>query len=171
MKTKNTTVYRTIDTPVGVVTIAGDGTVIAHVRMTDQRHPPIGLDGWRHEPDAFHEAGEQLGAYFDGVLTRFDLPLRLEGTGFQREVWGALCDIPYGTTASYAEIARRIGRPGAARAVGWANGHNPVSIIVPCHRVIGADGSLTGYGGGLQRKERLLQLERDHGTPRLALAE
>jgi methylated-DNA-[protein]-cysteine S-methyltransferase len=167
----STTICRTIDTPVGVVTVAGDGSVITHVRMDDQRHPPDGLDAWLPDPTAFPEATRQLGAYFEGALTRFDLPLRPEGTPFQREVWEALRDIPYGATASYGEIARQVGRPGAARAVGWANGHNPISIIVPCHRVIGADGSLTGYGGGLERKERLLRLERDNATPRLALVE
>ena len=163
-------IYRTLDSPVGIVTIAGEGSVITHVRMSDQSHPPPHRDQWHHEPLAFGEAVRQLGAYFAGDLTRFDLPVRLHGTTFQRRVWGALCDIPYGETTSYGAVAERIGMPGAARAVGWANGHNPVSIIVPCHRVIGADGSLTGYGGGLDRKMTLLELERDHFTPRLALA-
>lgn len=162
-------IYRTLDSPVGLVTVAGDGAVITHVRMSDQSHPPPHRDQWQHDPDAFDEAVRQLRDYFDGHLTDFDLPIRLEGTSFQRRVWDALRDIPYGETTSYGAIAGRIGMPGAARAVGWANGHNPVSIIVPCHRVIGADGSLTGYGGGLDRKLTLLELERDHFTPRLAL--
>ncbi len=160
--------FRTLDSPVGVITVAGDGTVVTNVRMTDQTHPPAGRESWRHEPTAFVDAVGQLRAYFEGDLTRFDLTLRMEGSGFQRRVWDALLDIPYGDTTSYGEIARRVGKPGAARAVGLANGQNPVAIIVPCHRVIGADGSLTGYGGGLDRKVTLLQLERDHFTPRLA---
>ena len=102
---------------------------------------------------------EQLEAYFCGTLTRFDLPLDLVGTAFQLKVWRALCRIPYGETRSYGQIARSLGQPGAARAVGLANNQNPVPIIVPCHRVIGADGSLTGYGGGLPRKRKLLELE------------
>jgi methylated-DNA-[protein]-cysteine S-methyltransferase len=165
----NTTVFTSMDSPVGTVTVAGDGTVITHLRMTDQTYEPSDRDQWRHDPSAFPEAVRQLQAYFAGELTRFDLPLRMEGTEFQRQVWGALVEIPYGETASYGEIAGRIGKPGAARAVGLANGHNPVGIIVPCHRVIGANGSLTGYGGGLDRKQTLLQLEKDHFTPRLAI--
>jgi methylated-DNA-[protein]-cysteine S-methyltransferase len=161
--------FRTLDSPVGTITVAGDGTVVTNVRMTDQTHPPAGREAWRHEPTAFVDAVDQLRAYFEGELTRFDLTLRMEGSGFQQRVWDALLQIPYGETTSYGDIARRVGKPGAARAVGLANGQNPVAIIVPCHRVIGADGSLTGYGGGLDRKVTLLQLERDHFTPRLAL--
>jgi methylated-DNA-[protein]-cysteine S-methyltransferase len=101
----------------------------------------------------------QLDEYFQGVRTRFDLPVRLEGTPFQLEVWSALLDLPYGTTSTYGQVAERIGRPQAARAVGAANGQNPVSIIVPCHRLVGADGGLTGYGWGLDRKRRLLEVE------------
>jgi methylated-DNA-[protein]-cysteine S-methyltransferase len=102
---------------------------------------------------------DQLESYFCGNLTRFDLPLDLAGTEFQLKVWRALCRIPYGTTCAYGQIAKTISQPGAARAVGLANNHNPVPIIVPCHRVIGADGNLTGYGGGLPRKRKLLDLE------------
>ena len=101
----------------------------------------------------------QLAEYFAGERAAFDVALALEGTSFQRTVWGALQDIPYGQTISYGELARRIGRPSAIRAVGLANGRNPVSLIVPCHRVIGGDGSLTGYGGGIERKRFLLELE------------
>ena len=156
------TVYATLDSPIGPITVAGGGEVVTNVRMVDQSHPPADQSGWRFEPNAFPEAISQLEAYFDGRLTRFDIPLGLEGTEFRRRVWDALLEIPYGDTVSYGEIAGRIGAPGAARAVGLANGRNPVSIIVPCHRVIGSDGSLTGYGGGLHRKRRLLQLESDH---------
>jgi methylated-DNA-[protein]-cysteine S-methyltransferase len=135
--------------------------------MRDQTHPPPQGHTWCHDPKAFDDVVDQLNAYFASELTTFDVPLRLDGTDFQRSVWGALLEIPYGQTRSYGELAAQIGRPGAARAVGLANGHNPVGIIVPCHRVIGANGSLVGYGGGLRRKQALLDLERDHSTPRL----
>ena len=163
------TLCRTMDSPIGPLTVAGDGQTVTNLRMTDQTYPPPGQDRWRHGPAAFSDTIDQLQAYFDGELTEFDVALRLEGSTFQRRVWRALLDIPYGETRSYGEIARQVGRPGAARAVGLANGHNPVGIIVPCHRVIGTNGSLTGYGGGLHRKRALLQLEQDHLTPRLAL--
>jgi methylated-DNA-[protein]-cysteine S-methyltransferase len=107
----------------------------------------------------FREVRDQLRAYFEGELHEFELPLRMKGTDFQRRVWKELMNIPFGMTISYAEQARRIGRPGAARAVGAANGRNPISIVVPCHRVIGANGTLTGYGGGLDRKQWLLEHE------------
>lgn len=109
------------------------------------------------------EAAAQLGAYFAGELERFDLPLAPAGTDFQRRVWDAVAAIPYGATASYSEIAAAVGRPSACRAVGAANGRNPLAIVVPCHRVVGAAGALTGYGGGLERKRALLDLERDAG--------
>jgi methylated-DNA-[protein]-cysteine S-methyltransferase len=108
---------------------------------------------------------DQLDSYFCGNLTRFDLRLDLAGTEFQLKVWQALCRIPYGATCAYGQIAKALGQPGAARAVGLANNHNPVPIIVPCHRVIGADGSLTGYGGGLPRKRKLLDLEARYARP------
>jgi methylated-DNA-[protein]-cysteine S-methyltransferase len=161
---------RTIDSPVGPLTLAGHGETITNLRMVDQTHPPPDQAHWCGEPSAFPDAVEQLRAYFAGDLTQFDLTLDLRGTPFQRQVWHALTEIPYGETQSYGEIAERVGKPGAARAVGMANGHNPIAIIVPCHRVIGADGSLTGYGGGLDRKRILLQLELDYDTPRLALS-
>jgi O-6-methylguanine DNA methyltransferase len=110
-------------------------------------------------PKALQPLKRALERYFRGELRSFDLPLAPEGTPFQRRVWRALCRVPYGATVSYGELARRIGRPGASRAVGRANATNPISIVIPCHRVIGADGTLTGYGGGLGRKQRLLELE------------
>jgi methylated-DNA-[protein]-cysteine S-methyltransferase len=113
------------------------------------------------------EAEAQLGAYFDGELTEFDLPLAPHGTGFQLRVWDALMRIPYGTTTTYGAVAEAVGRPDAVRAVGACNGQNPIAVIVPCHRVIGADGSLVGYGGGLDRKRLLLELELEHTAPRL----
>jgi methylated-DNA-[protein]-cysteine S-methyltransferase len=160
--------YRTIESPVGFITVAGDedGAITA-IRMEDQAHPPTGMEDWDPAPDAFPDAVAQLDAYFAGELTEFDLRLRLEGTDFQRTVWAGLCEIPYGETSSYGELAARIGRPKASRAVGLANGRNPVAIVVPCHRVIGASGSLTGYGGGLDRKQALLDLERASREPQL----
>lgn len=112
---------------------------------------------------------DQLDDYFAGLRTDFDLMVAPRGTPFQLDVWRALTTIPYGETVSYGELAARVGRPTAARAVGAANGQNPISIIVPCHRVIGASGDLTGYGGGLDRKSLLLDLEQDHSAPRLVL--
>ncbi|OMB90069.1 methylated-DNA--[protein]-cysteine S-methyltransferase [Mycobacterium colombiense] len=152
------TEYRTIDSPIGLLTLAGHGSVLTNLRMVDQTYEPSRSD-WSPNPQAFGEAVEQLGAYFAGELTNFDVELDLRGTEFQRRVWRALLTIPYGETRSYGEIAEQIAAPGAARAVGLANGHNPIAIVVPCHRVIGANGSLTGFGGGLQRKRTLLDLE------------
>ncbi len=152
--------YRTIDSPIGPLTLAGAGSALQHLRMLNQTHEPD-HSGWIRDDAAFPDAVEQLSGYFAGELTSFELDLELLGTAFQRRVWAALQAIPYGHTASYGQIADQIGAPGAARAVGSANGHNPVSIIVPCHRVIGGNGRLTGYGGGLERKRALLELERD----------
>ncbi|KBZ61501.1 methylated-DNA-protein-cysteine methyltransferase [Mycobacterium [tuberculosis] TKK-01-0051] len=151
--------YRTIDSPIGLLTLAGHGSVLTNLRMVDQTYEPSRSD-WSPNPRAFGEAVEQLGAYFAGELTDFDVDLDLRGTEFQRRVWRALLTIPYGETRSYGEIAEQIAAPGAARAVGLANGHNPIAIVVPCHRVIGANGSLTGFGGGLGRKRTLLELEK-----------
>jgi methylated-DNA-[protein]-cysteine S-methyltransferase len=131
--------------------------------MVDQTHEPSHA-GWSLDQGAFSTAVEQLGAYFAGELVDFDMELDLRGTEFQRRVWQALLTIPYGETRSYGEIAEQIGAPGAARAVGLANGHNPIAIVVPCHRVIGASGSLTGYGGGLDRKRTLLELEKQRAN-------
>lgn len=151
--------YRTIDSPIGLLTLAGHGSVLTNLRMVDQTYEPSRSD-WSPNPRAFGEAVDQLGAYFAGELTDFDVELDLRGTEFQRRVWRALLTIPYGETRSYGEIAEQIAAPGAARAVGLANGHNPIAIVVPCHRVIGANGSLTGFGGGLGRKRTLLELEK-----------
>lgn len=150
-------------TPVGPLTLVAAGEALAGLYMTDQRHrPPQETFGAPADPDdpPFAVAIAQLRAYFRGELTTFDLPLALRGTPFQRRVWAALGTIPYGETLSYGQLAERLGVPTAARAVGLANGRNPVGIIVPCHRVVGANGSLTGYGGGLDRKRRLLAFER-----------
>jgi methylated-DNA-[protein]-cysteine S-methyltransferase len=153
--------YRTMDSPVGTLTLAGRGATLTSLRMEDQTHEPDRA-GWERDDSVFAEAVEQLQAYFAGELTSFSLRMELAGSAFQRQVWAALQTIPYGETRSYGEIAEQIGAPGAFRAVGLANGRNPIGIIVPCHRVIGANGSLTGYGGGLDRKRALLELEKSH---------
>lgn len=164
--------HSVIDSPVGPLTlVASRGQLVGlYMDVTGHRPAPEILGalagpapgaGPASDPDlgVLAAAATALARYFDGELTRFELPLRLEGTGFQRRVWAGLLEIPYGTTISYGELARRIGQPSASRAVGLANGRNPVSIVVPCHRVIGAGGALTGYGGGLERKRFLLRLE------------
>jgi methylated-DNA-[protein]-cysteine S-methyltransferase len=151
--------FRTIESPVGPLTLAGNGHRLMHLWMLDQTYEPSHA-GWERNDKAFSDAVEQLDAYFAGDRREFDLELDLVGTNFQRRVWEALLTIPYGETRSYGYIAEQIGSPGASRAVGLANGRNPIGIIVPCHRVIGANGSLTGYGGGLDRKRVLLELER-----------
>ncbi|MBW1604247.1 methylated-DNA--[protein]-cysteine S-methyltransferase [Streptomyces sp. JJ66] len=161
--------HTVVDSPVGPLTLVATGGVLSGVYLRDQRHrPPEHTFG---APDAtspaLTAAATQLAEYFAGDRTAFTVPLALSGTPFQRAVWAALCDIPYGETVHYGELAARIGRPTAARAVGLANGRNPVSIIVPCHRVIGASGALTGYGGGLPRKTHLLNLERHTLTTRV----
>jgi methylated-DNA-[protein]-cysteine S-methyltransferase len=152
--------HTVIDSPYGPLTLVATDGVLSGLYMDGQRHrPPQETFGVR-DGRPFTEAVEQLEAYFAGELKEFTVPLRLEGTPFQRRVWDQLRRIPYGETRSYGDLAAALGSPGASRAVGLANGRNPVGIIVPCHRVIGASGSLTGYGGGLDRKRRLLEFER-----------
>lgn len=151
--------FRSIDSPVGLLTLAGVDGRLEHLRMEDQTYEP-NRTGWEVDDSAFPDAVEQLTAYFAGTLTEFELDLHFGGTPFQRRVWDALLTIPYGETRTYGEIALQVGSPTAFRAVGLANGHNPIGIIVPCHRVIGANGSLTGYGGGLNRKKALLDMEK-----------
>jgi methylated-DNA-[protein]-cysteine S-methyltransferase len=154
------TIHRTtIASPVGELMLTSDGEYVTGVWFAP--HDNLPLDEWVDERDAvLDDAARQLADYFAGERTDFDLPLRPTGTEFQLRVWEALRGIPYGETISYGELARRVGNPSASRAVGLANGRNPISIVVPCHRVIGADGSLTGYGGGMDRKRLLLDLER-----------
>ncbi len=154
----------TVPSPVGPLTIVAERGKITGLYMDAQRHAPgHGAFGPPADPEQepFAAAAVQLQAYFDGKLTEFDLPLSLAGAGteFQRRVWAGLRAIPYGETVTYGELARRLGAPAASRAVGLANGKNPIAIVVPCHRVIGSDGGLTGYGGGLERKRFLLALE------------
>ncbi|GAA1683145.1 methylated-DNA--protein-cysteine methyltransferase [Mycolicibacterium murale] len=155
--------YRVIDSPIGLLTLAGRGPALTNLRMVDQTYEPDRAD-WALDDRAFPDAVEQLEAYFAGELFTFDLRLEFEGTPFQRRVWEALRSIPYGETRTYGEIALQIGSPTAFRAVGLANGHNPIAVIVPCHRVIGANGSLTGFGGGLERKRTLLELEKSNSN-------
>ncbi|WP_435174002.1 methylated-DNA--[protein]-cysteine S-methyltransferase [Actinacidiphila sp. bgisy145] len=163
-----TTVHTVVDSPCGLLTLVAREGELSGLYMTDQRHrPPSESFGPRADLPAFDRVEEQLAAYFDGDLSAFDLPLNMAGTPFQKRVWAALCDIPYGQTATYGELAAAMGHPTASRAVGLANGKNPISIIVPCHRVVGSDGSLTGYGGGLTRKRWLLDLERGTQQPTL----
>src|SRR3954454_9287065 len=152
-------VFRSMDSPVGLLTLAGKDGRLMHLRMVDQTYEPS-HDGWEPDADAFPEAVEQLEAYFAGDRTDFEVDLDLVGTQFQRRVWTALLTIPYGETRSYGEIARQIGSPGAFRAVGLANGHNPIGIVVPCHRVNRSNGRPPRNGGGLGRKRALLALER-----------
>jgi methylated-DNA-[protein]-cysteine S-methyltransferase len=155
----NDSLTTTVDSPIGPLLLSAEDGVLTGLQMQNQRHARalpsdvVVNDQW------FIDVASQLRAYFAGACTMFDVPLDLRGTEFQRSVWEQLQTIPYGETISYGELARRVGNPNASRAVGLANGRNPIAIIVPCHRVIGADGSLTGYGGGLERKTWLLEHE------------
>jgi methylated-DNA-[protein]-cysteine S-methyltransferase len=152
-----------MESPLGPLTLVAEDGALCGLYMHRQRHrPPAATLGARNAT-GFRDAIGQLQAYFAGRRTEFDLPVALVGSPFQRRVWDAVRAIPYGETASYGELAAQIGQPGAPRAVGLANGRNPISIIVPCHRVVGAAGGLTGYGGGLERKRRLLEHEDQGG--------
>ncbi|MET8410311.1 methylated-DNA--[protein]-cysteine S-methyltransferase [Streptomyces sp. NPDC005195] len=148
------------DSPYGPLTLVADDGLLCGLYMVGQRHRPPEEDFGERDDTLLAEPKRQLAAYFAGDLKEFDLPMRLAGTPFQRSVWDQLTRIPYGEIRSYGELADALGNPKASRAVGLANGRNPVGIIVPCHRVVGADGSLTGYGGGLDRKRSLLDFER-----------
>jgi len=159
----STLFFERFDTPIGTLTLAADADGLRHIEFPDNRHP-VDREGWI--PGASGAAAtvlrttrEQLREYFDGTRHAFDLPLRPQGTAFQMTVWRTLATIPWGATWSYGDLARVIGKPDAVRAVGAANGRNPLPIVLPCHRVIGADGSLTGFGGGLPIKATLLRLE------------
>ncbi len=149
-----------MDSPVGLLTLVGSDVGLMQIGFQTGKDSVRRGTDWETSGRPFADVIRQLNAYFRGDLKTFDLPLAPEGTSFQQTVWRELLKIPYAATASYAEIAHRIGKPKATRAVGAANGRNPLPIIVPCHRVIGSDGRLTGYGGGLSIKEYLLALER-----------
>ena len=154
--------YHTHRSPIGPLLLTSDGSSITRLHMAESSHPVKPGPDWVRDPAPFREVVRQLDEYFAGDRRAFDLPLAPRGTPFQRKVWTALRRIPWGETASYADIARRVGSPKGMRAVGGANGRNPIAIIVPCHRVIAADGTLGGYGGGLERKRFLLELEGAH---------
>jgi methylated-DNA-[protein]-cysteine S-methyltransferase len=153
-------IYDTIDTDLaGTLIIAGDEKGLRHLNFIGGKHPVSVENTWRRDPTHFTTVKSQLAAYFAGECKHFDVTLFPSGTAFQMKVWSALRDIPYGRLVSYQWVADRICSPNAVRAVGAANGRNPISIIIPCHRVIGKDGSLTGYGGGLSVKRRLIRME------------
>lgn len=147
------------DSPIGTLLLVGNDQALHGLYMQDGRKPKQIDSDWEHTASCFADVKAQLREYFAGERVAFDLALAMDGTPFERRVWSALTEIPYGETCSYGELARSLGQPTAARAVGLANGRNPIAVIVPCHRVIGADGTLTGYGGGLERKRILLELE------------
>jgi methylated-DNA-[protein]-cysteine S-methyltransferase len=156
--------YCVLETPIGPLLLAGERDAIQHIRFPQKGKAAKPDPDWQEGSSApVREAVKQLREYFAGRRTEFDLPLSPEGTAFQRTVWKHLQEIPYGETISYGELARRVGNPKASRAVGAANGKNPIPIVIPCHRVIGANGKLTGFGGGLPVKEALLLLERGPG--------
>ena len=156
---ENRVSYTWFESPVGPLLLAGSDAGLKLVSFEEGRRARAVNPDWREDPVIFAKVIEQLRSYFAGKRTTFELALILEGTEFQKKVWTALQTIPYGETISYKELAERIGNPSAVRAVGAANGANPIPIIIPCHRVIGNDGSLTGFGGGLPLKKKLLQLE------------
>lgn len=154
--------HSTVDSPLGPLTLVADGDALVGVYMAGQAHRPaderFGTPAADDDP-TLAAAADELAEYFAGTRTEFTLPLHAAGTDFQRAVWAAIATIPYGETATYTELAQQVGRPTATRAVGAAVGRNPLSVVVPCHRVLGAGGSLTGYAGGLERKLSLLALE------------
>ena len=156
------TYYSYYDSPVGSLLLAGDGVSLELISFPTGQATRLPSADWMRRNDAFKPVKQQLAAYFAGELNTFSLALTPKGTDFQLEVWAALEKIPYGATCSYGDIARRIGKPEASRAVGAANGQNPLPIVIPCHRVIGSNGALIGFGGGLDCKEFLLRLEQTH---------
>jgi methylated-DNA-[protein]-cysteine S-methyltransferase/AraC family transcriptional regulator of adaptative response / DNA-3-methyladenine glycosylase II len=153
--------YDTFPSPIGALSVAADAAGVHHILFAQNRYDAISRARWQHAPDAplVREAREQLLDYLHGGRRSFDLPLAPTGTPFQLQVWHTLAQIPFGQTWNYAQLAHAVGRPAASRAVGAANGRNPLPIVLPCHRVIGANGALTGFGGGLPTKQALLQLE------------
>jgi methylated-DNA-[protein]-cysteine S-methyltransferase len=152
--------YRSVDSPIGPLLLAGDGQGLRFLLFARGKSGARPKPDWEEDRGLLKEPVRQLTAYFAGKLRAFDIAIAPRGTSFQTQVWRALCDIPYGETTSYGELARHIGKPNAVRAVGLANGSNPIAIVIPCHRVIGSNGSLVGYGGGLPIKQALLALER-----------
>jgi methylated-DNA-[protein]-cysteine S-methyltransferase len=164
-------IYTILDSPVGALILTSNGEAINGLFMEKHKGGPKPIGDWIRDDAPFREAADQLMGYFAGKLTEFDLPLATGGAPFQQRVWAELRKIPYGSTVSYGELARRIGSPKASRAVGAANGDNPISIIIPCHRVIGSNGKLTGYGGGIERKKFLLEFEAETLAKRSGIAD
>ena len=162
VKTAAEVSYDFFDSPIGPLVVAAEDDAVVSLLLPKNGKPAHVAPEWHRAPARLREARAQLAAYFAGKLLAFDLDLAPRGTEFQRSVWNQLCLIPYGDTTSYVELARRLGNPSAMRAVGAANGANPIAIIVPCHRVIGHDGQLVGFGGGLPAKRWLLDHERHH---------
>ena len=155
--------YAVVDSAIGELLLVGDGRALLGVEFDlGAGHAARIRPDWVADPAPLADAAEQLHAYLAGQRTVFDLPVAVGGSDFRRRVWELLAEIPYGQTTSYGRIAAALGRPSASRAVGLANGRNPLPIVLPCHRVVGASGALTGYGGGLDRKRWLLDLERRH---------
>lgn len=167
-----TVFYSTIESPIGIITLTSDRTALTGLYMELHKGMPEGAATWVQNDAAepFGLTRTQLSDYFAGSSQDFTVPLKPSGTEFQMSVWAELLNIPFGKTISYGELARRIDNPKASRAVGLANGQNPISIIVPCHRVIGTNGKLTGYGGGIPRKEFLLKLEQEANAKQLTFA-
>lgn len=153
--------FTLMESPLGQILLAGTSAGLTHVSFQAGTQPLVPQPNWQRDEDVWATAVTQLTAYFAGERQTFNLPLAPQGTPFQQDVWAYLQTIPYGRTTTYATIAQALGKPNASRAVGAANGRNPIAIIVPCHRVIGSDGKLTGYAGGLNIKEALLGLERN----------
>ena len=160
--------YCWMDSPIGRLLLAGDDKGLAVIGFPEGKGHREPEAGWHEDASAFDEAKRQLREYFDGKRQEFDLALSPDGTEFQLDVLRALQEIPYGETVSYSHIAERVGRPKAVRAVGAANGRNPLPIVIPCHRVIGSNGSMTGFGGGIDTKVALLELEAKHAGFRLS---
>ena len=151
--------YTLLDTSFGPLCIVGTAQGLTHVEFQDGERPVRRQSDWQEDEGVLDEARRQLRAYFEGRRQRFTLPVTPQGTPFQQRVWRELQEIPWGATTTYREIAERLGQPAAVRAVGHANGRNPIAIVIPCHRVVGANGDLTGFAGGIETKRRLLQHE------------
>lgn len=151
--------YDLIASPVGELLVTGEDGFVTGLYFEEHKYGPAIGSTWKREPEAFDRLREELGKYFKGALTEFSVPLRASGTAFQESVWKLLREIPHGATRTYGDLARELGMPNGSRAVGSAVGRNPISIVVPCHRVLGSTGAITGFAGGLDRKSKLLELE------------
>ncbi len=155
-----------VASPLGTLLLLSDGKALTGLHMEGARFMPPSTEEWVPDPEPFTEPVRQLAAFWGGELEGFELPLRPRGTPFQLRIWERLREIPFGETITYGELARRVGTPQGARAAGGATGRNPIAVIIPCHRVVGSDGSLTGFGGGMERKKWLLAMERESRSRR-----